>query len=269
MTATILRATTGDGAPVQALDEGRGPALLVVHPGSSDATSWEGVARLLTDEFRVVRVQRRLYEPDATIESPHSMASDAADVLAIAGLLARPLLVGHSSGAVAALEAALASPASFAALALYEPPLPTTSPVAGEAGRQARAALDAGDPVAAMEIHLRDVVGMPQAAVTTMLAMPEARAYFARVAAAQIADNEALDALGVGVERYAALGLPTLLIEGGDSPAHLRERLSDLAAVLPNVVRVVTLAGQGHTAHLAAPDLLADAIRSFAGQVLS
>jgi pimeloyl-ACP methyl ester carboxylesterase len=264
---TILRAVTADGAAVQAIDEGQGPALLVVHPGSSDATSWEGVARLLTDEFRVVRVQRRLYAPGSAIRLPHTMAADAADVLAVAARLERPLVIGHSSGAVAALEAALASPASFSAMALYEPPLATTSPIAGEAGRRARAALYAGDAVAAMEIHLRDVVGMPQAAVTAMLAMPEARAHFARFAAAQIADNEALDALGVGIERYAALALPTLLIEGADSPAHLRERLADLAATLPDVERVVTLAGQGHVAHLMAPDLLADAIRSFARRV--
>jgi len=265
---TVLHALTADGAAVRAIDEGEGPALLVVHPGSSDATSWEPVAGLLTNEFRVVRVQRRLYDPDASTGLPHTMAADAADVLAVAALLARPLVVGHSSGAVAALEAALAAPASFSAMALYEPPLPTTSPVAGEAGRRARAALDGGDPVAAMEIHLRDVVGMPQPAVTTMLANPEARAHFARMAAAQIADDEALDALGVGIERYATLDLPTLLIEGADSPAHLRARLADLAATLPRVERVVTLAGQGHTAHLMAPDRLAEVIRSFARRVL-
>ncbi|HUK78789.1 MAG TPA: alpha/beta hydrolase [Thermoleophilia bacterium] len=265
---TVVHALTGDGDAVEAIDEGQGPALLVVHPGSSDASSWEGVARLLTDEFRVVRVQRRLYAPDGAVRLPHTMAADVADVLAVAALLHHPLVVGHSSGAVVALEAALASPASFAAMALYEPPLATTSPVAGEAGRRARAALDAGDPVAAMEIHLRDIVGMPQAAVTAMLAMPAARAHLARFAAAQIADNEALDALGVGIERYATLDLPALLIEGADSPLHLRTRLADLAATLPNIDRVVTLAGQGHTAHLMAPDLLADVIRSFARRVL-
>ncbi len=265
---TVLHALTDDGAPVWAIDEGQGPALLVVHPGSSDAASWEGVARLLTDEFRVVRVQRRLYAPDAAIRLPHAMAADAADVLAVAARLAHPLVVGHSSGAVATLEAALASPASFAAMALYEPPLATTSPIADEAGARARAALDAGDAVAAMELHLRDIVGMPQAAVAAMFAMPDARAHFERFAAAQIADNEALDALGVGIERYATLELPTLLIEGADSPTHLRKRLADLAATLPNVERVVTLTGQGHVAHLTAPDLLADVIRSFARLVL-
>jgi pimeloyl-ACP methyl ester carboxylesterase len=264
---TILRVTASDGSLVQAIDEGDGPDLLVVHPGSSDASSWDGVARLLTDEFRVVRVQRRLYAFDVPIALPHTVAVDAADVLAVAAELVRPLLVGHSSGAVAALEAALVSPASFRAMALYEPPLATTSPVAGEAGRRARAALDAGDALAAMEIHLRDIVGLPQAAVSAMFASTEARARFTRVAAAQIADDEALDALGVGIERYSELDLPTLLIEGSDSPPHLRQRLADLAATLPNRRPIVTLAGQGHIANLTAPELLASVIRSFARQV--
>jgi len=42
---------------VSAIDEGDGPAILVVHPGGGDASSWDGVARLLSDEFRVVRVR--------------------------------------------------------------------------------------------------------------------------------------------------------------------------------------------------------------------
>jgi pimeloyl-ACP methyl ester carboxylesterase len=251
---------------VSAIDEGDGPAILVVHPGGGDASSWDGVARLLTDEFRVVRVRRRLYAPGAPTTFPHTMALEAADVLAIAARLVRPLLVGHSSGAVVALEAALVSPASFTAMVLYEPPLATTSPIAGEAGVRARAALDAGDEVAAMEIHMRDIVRMPSAAVAAMFAMPEARARFARVAAAQIADNEALDALGVGIERYGALDLPTVLVEGDASPAHLRRRLADLATSLPHVERIVTLPDQGHIAHLTAPDLLADVIRAVARQ---
>lgn len=251
---------------MSALDEGDGPAILVVHPGGGDASSWDGVARLLSDEFRVVRVRRRPYVPDAPTTLPHTTALEAADVLAVAARLVRPLLVGHSSGAVVALEAALVSPASFAAMVLYEPPLATTSPIAGEAGLRARAALDAGDAAAAMEIHMRDIVGMPPAAVTAMFAMPEARARFARVAAAQLADNEALDALGVGIERYGALDLPAVLVEGDASPAHLRRRLADLAALLPRVERIVTLPGQGHIAHLTAPDRLADVIRTAARQ---
>jgi pimeloyl-ACP methyl ester carboxylesterase len=261
----ILRATTADGASVTAIDEGRGPIVLVVHPGGSDATSWDGVARLLTADHRVVRVQRRLYAPDVPIALPHAMATDAADVLAVAAALDGPvLLVGHSSGAVAALEAALADPTPFAALVLYEPPLPTTTLIAGAAGVRARAALDAGDPAGAMEIHLRDIVRMPGDIVTAMFALPGVRAELARFAEPQIAECEALDALGVGIERYAALDRPAVLIEGDASPAHLRARLADLAATLPRVERIVTLPGESHIAHLTAPHLLADVIRETA-----
>jgi len=263
---TELHATSNDGTVITALDDGSGPTVLVVHPGGGDATSWDAVVGPLTADFRMVRIHRRIYAPGATLPRTHSMAVEAADILAVAALLEQPvLLVGHSSGAVAALQAALFAPSSFAAILVYEPPMPTTSPVAGEAGLRARAALDAGDPVEAMRIHMRDIVTMPVAEVEAMFADPRARAYFAAVAAAQITDNETLDALGVGIERFAKLDVPTTLVEGDASPAHLRERTADLAAVLPKA-RVVTLAGQGHIAHMAAPGLLTGLIREVAGQ---
>ncbi|WUW21620.1 alpha/beta hydrolase [Streptomyces sp. NBC_01463] len=265
---TELLAVSGDGHPVTALDEGTGPTLLVVHPGGSDATTWAAVAGRLTDDFRVVRIHRRIYAPGADVVLPHSMALDAADIVAVRELLDSPvLLVGHSSGAVAALEAALIAPDAFAGLLLYEPPMPTRELLAGEAGARARAALDAGDPVEAMRIHMRDIVRMPASTVDEMFADVRVQAAFAAYAPAQIAEDEALDALGVGIDRFAALGTPTTLIEGDLSPAHLRERVSDLAATLPDA-HVVTLPGQGHIAHLTAPGALADVVRETAERVL-
>ncbi|MFD4664119.1 alpha/beta fold hydrolase [Streptomyces halstedii] len=265
---TELHASSADGRTVTALDDGSGPNLLVVHPGGGDATAWDSVARRLTDDFRVVRIHRRIYAPGADITLPHSMAMEAADVLAVAEVVGSPmLLVGHSSGAVAALEAAVLAPSSFAGLFLYEPPLPTRGPIAGEAGARARAALDASDPVEAMRIHMRDIVRMPVSTVDAMFADARVRAAFAAHADAQIADDEAIDALGVGTDRFADLSVPTTLVQGDLSPAHLRERVADLAAVLPNA-RTLTLTGQGHIAHLTAPDALADAVREAAGRVL-
>lgn len=257
-----LRATQ-HGASVTALDEGSGPTLLVVHPGGQDASSWDAVARLLTPHFRVVRVRRRIYLPGAALAA-HSMATEAADILAIAALLAPPIvLVGHSSGAVAALEAALLAPTCFAGMILYEPPLPTTTPIAGPAGPRARAALDAGDPVEAIRIHLRDIVQLPSHIIDAFCNNPLARPVLVATAAPQLADTDAIDALGLGITRYRALSLPTTLIEGDRSPAHLRQRLADLAATLPSAT-IVTLAGQGHIAHVTAPQALADTIRSAA-----
>jgi pimeloyl-ACP methyl ester carboxylesterase len=262
-----LLARSYDGVPVTALDEGGGPTtLLVVHPGGGGAATWDGVSQLLAGDFRVVRIRRRIYVSGADLARPHSMAVEVADIQAIAGLLKPPvILVGHSSGAVAALEAALAAPSSCAGMLLYEPPMPTTSLIAGAAGQRARAALDAGDPAEAMRIHMRDIVRVPAPAVEAMFGNPGVRAAFAAYAAAQITDNEAIDALGIGIERFRALKTPATLVEGDLSPAHLRERVADLALTLPGA-RIVTLAGQGHTAHLTAPGVLADTIRDMAGQ---
>lgn len=261
---TELLVASDDAHTLTALDDGFGPNLLVVHPGGGDATAWDGVTRRLTADYRVVRMHRRIYAPGADIALPHSMAVEAADVVAVAALLDPPvLLVGHSSGAVAALEAALLVPSAFAGLFLYEPPMPTRELIAGAAGGRARAALDAGDPVEAMRIHLRDIVRMPASTVDAMFADEHVRAAFAAQAAAQIADDEAIDALGVGIDRFARLDTPTTFLEGDLSPAHLRGRLADLAATLPHA-RVVTLPGQGHIAHLTAPESVADAVHAWA-----
>jgi pimeloyl-ACP methyl ester carboxylesterase len=261
---TELRAISADGTAVTALAEGSGPTILIVHPGGGDATSWGLVSQRLADAYRTVRIQRRIYAPGAALPPDHSMAVEAADILAILDLLDQPvLLVGHSSGGVAALEAALLAPSALAGILVYEPPMPTRKPIWGEAGRRARAALDAGDPAEAMRIHLRDVVGMPAAQVDALFANPGARSMFAAVAAPQITDGEALDRLGLGIERFTKLEVPVTILEGDDSPAHLRERASDLASALPNS-RLVTLHGQGHAAHLTGPSVLADAVRDAA-----
>ncbi|MFJ4188213.1 alpha/beta fold hydrolase [Kitasatospora sp. NPDC089509] len=265
---TELLAASDDTPPLTALDDGSGPSLLVVHPGGGDATAWDGVIRHLTDDFRVVRINRRIYTPDAEIALPHSMAVEAADILRVARLLDPPvLLVGHSSGAVAALEAALLDPSAFAGLFLYEPPMPTRELIAGEAAARARAALLGGDRVEALRIHLRDIVRMPVGTVDALLADQSLRTALVAHATAQIADDEAIDLLGTGIDRFADLAVPTTLVEGELSPAHLRERLHDLAETLPDA-RTVTFAGQGHVAHLAAPVMLADAIREAAEHVL-
>ncbi|WAL70849.1 alpha/beta hydrolase [Kitasatospora sp. YST-16] len=259
-----LLAPVPGGTPATALlDDGAGPPLLLVHGSAGSPADWDGVLRGLGG-FRTARVRRRRYLPGPGPVPAHPVAVEAADVLAVAALLDRPpLLVGHSSGATVALEAAAARPATFAGLVLYEPPLPVDGPVGGGASRRARAALAAGDRAGAMRIHLGENAGMPPALLEAVFADPAERERLAAGADAQFADLDAIDALGPGTDRYRHLALPVTLLEGADSPRHLRHTLTALAAALPDARRV-TLPGQGHTAHVTGPHLLAAEIRAAA-----
>ena len=260
-----------DGRPIPVTEAGQGPAVLLLHAGSADRSSWAGVAAALAGRFRVLRFDRWTYRDghaDAAPAGADAMAAEVRDVLAVAAAVGeRPLLVGHSSGAVVALESALAAPPAFRGLALYEPPVAVAAPLGGEALRRARAALDAGDPDRAITIHMREIVGAGRLAVAALRRVPPVWQVVRGHAAAQITDDEAIESLGVGLGRYARLDLPVLLLGGGRSPAHLRERLDALAAVLPRLDSVVVLDGQGHLANLRAPGEVARVIAAFADRL--
>ena len=127
------------------IDEGMGRAILVLHGGMGDETSWSRVTDLLRDRFRVVRLTRRQYQ----LEVPRkvTMADEVAQVRAVAATLERPVLVGHSSGAVLALEALVADPDLYAGAVLYEPPIVLDEPLGGAKltpGRDRRGQAGAG-----------------------------------------------------------------------------------------------------------------------------
>jgi pimeloyl-ACP methyl ester carboxylesterase len=252
--------TERDAGGVPFVEQGSsGRSILIVHGGSGDVTSWAGVADRLAPRFRVARFTRHTYRGLAG-----GMADEVGDLLTVADALPGPLVVvGHSSGAVVVLQAALAAPQRFAGMVLYEPPLAVDEPIGGEALVRARRALDAGHPAQAIRIHLGDIVRMPRAAVAFLTWFPPARAAMTRYAAEQIADDEALESLAVGLDRYAAVAARTLLLTGTKSPDHLRQRTAALAQTLPNVDAIVPLAGQGHSANLRAPAAVTAAIADF------
>jgi pimeloyl-ACP methyl ester carboxylesterase len=260
--AVIVEAAAG---PIPAVDQGDGQAVLILHGGSGDLTAWKPVADGLAQRFRVVRFTRPTYRVDPPPGGADAFRREVAEALAVARWIGEPvILVGHSSGAIVGLEAVLADPAPFDALVAYEPPLDAThGPERAQALQRARAALDAGSPLEAMQIHLRDLVGMPDSVVDAMFKAPASREALARFAPGQIADDEMTDALPEGMARFEALTLPVLLLGGENSPDHLQRRSDELASSLPRAPHRVVLAGQGHIAHLQAPDALARAITDF------
>jgi pimeloyl-ACP methyl ester carboxylesterase len=248
-------------------ERGAGPPILLVHAGGSTGAVWLKVATMLAGAFRVLVYDRPTYRTATPPAGAEAMAAEIADLLTVAGAVDEPLVVvGHSSGAVVVLEAALRQ--RFGGLLLYEPPVAVDRPIGGAALRRARAALDRGDPHEAMVVHARDIVGASRLGVLVFRLLPFVGRPLVAHAAGQIADDEALESLGVGVDRYAAVDVPVLLLGGERSPRHLRAGLDALAAVLPRADPVEILAGQGHVATVRAPDQVAAAIAGFAGRVL-
>jgi len=261
---------SSDGTRIHVIEEGQGRPILVVHPGGAGASSWTLVARRLAQRFRVLRFDRRTYRVQGVVDTTATIANEAADIVAIAQDVGDGVvLVGHSSGAVVALEAALVAPSSFAAMALYEPPVAVAKPLGGDALVRAQAALHAGDLGEAMRIHLTDIIEVPARTVRFMSLLPPVRRQTTRFAANQIADDTNLESLGVGIDRYAQLDVPTLLIGGARSPRHLLDRLDALTAVLPRVESTFIFKHQGHLANAFAPYKLAQVIAGFADRVPS
>ncbi|GAA2545758.1 alpha/beta hydrolase [Winogradskya consettensis] len=258
-----MRATAIDNSVAEAVDEGLGTPILVLHGGMGDPSAWERVTARLRHRFRTIRLHRRQYRLD--LPAPVTMADEVEHVAAIASEVDRPLLVGHSSGAVLALEALVADPSLYRGAVLYEPPIVIDEPLGGAKLVPARRALDAGSPGKALSIFLRDVVGMPVPSAA-LAGFVVGRSGYAPRVARQLDDNDQIDALGVRLPAYAKIDLPVLLIGGDRSPAHLASRLDALEKALPRSRRLL-MHGQGHSAELRAPGRVAVAIEKFLDEV--
>lgn len=274
----MITTSSADGTDVHAYEEGHGPAILLIHPGLSDGTRCKKMAEILSKRFRVVRLHRRQYRVDLKADPklggpPCTVAQEVEDVLAVAKRVGEPVVVyGHSSGGVVALEALAASPGSFAGAVIFEPAAVIGSPLSGERGEvleEGRAALAEGRPGKAMAIFLHGAVGLPRWQASMSGAVVALVPKYRRLAPCQLDDLEALDRLGVRLETYGQIKVPTVLLEGGGklNPAHLRERLDALQRVLPHAERVV-MPKRNHGADLRAPGEVARVIETLADRVL-
>ncbi len=260
---------SADGTGIVVAEYGEGHPIVIVHGGMGEAAHWDPVGKLLSPPYRIVGVERRVYGRSGTPQSSHSMAREAEDIAAVLDKLGEPaIVVGHSSGAVATLEAALLHPANLRGIVLYEPPVQIGTPLGGDHQRLAEEALARGDADTAQLIFFRDIVGFSDQMIDRMRS-PMWRGgwdYMMTIMPRQMEDNRAIRALPFDIERYRDIDVPALLLRSTASPQHLQDRLFAVAAVLPNASRV-DLPGEGHNANMSAPQLVADAIAPFAKMV--
>jgi pimeloyl-ACP methyl ester carboxylesterase len=239
--------TSKDGTVIAYWRSGEGPPLMLVHGTAADHNRWAPVLPVFEQRFAVCAVDRRGRGGSGDSDG-YELEREFEDVAAVVDSLGEPaFLLAHSYGALVALEAALLTP-NVRKLVFYDPGIE----VAGEeiyppdVIERLEALLEAGDRDGVVATTMREVAGLPPEVVEHMRSQP---AWQARMDAAHTIPRElrAVKAYRLDPGRFADLGVPTLLLSGGDSPAALRKAAKAVDEALPDS-RVVDMPGQGHAA---------------------
>jgi pimeloyl-ACP methyl ester carboxylesterase len=257
---------SADGTTIAFTRSGSGPALVLVHGGLSDHRAASALLPYLDPHFTVYAFDRRGHGASGKA-GQYAVAREVEDVAAVLSEAGPPRhLFGHSSGAVLALEAALRG-LPIATLALSEPPFildgDRPRPPADLADRLA-ALVVANDPEAALATFLREGMALPEEAVDQIKASPQWGEWLT-VADTVVHDVRIVDQAILPYDRLPGLKTPTLVLQGGASPAWMRAGTAALAKALPEG-RLAVLDGQGHAAAREAPQLLAAELVRFAAR---
>lgn len=256
-----LRTASDDGTRIGFTKVGSGSIpLVLVHGALASGESWMEVAEALAEHCTCYVMDRwgRGGSDDRAEYSIDREVEDISAVLQAAGPDA--YLLGHSSGAIYALETALRSP--IVGLILYEPPLH---------GFYGRFAEDVWEPlrVAAEEERFDDVVSvfladeaeLPDSEITALRETPLWDDMVA-LAPHSVREWAALIHERPPVERYRDVAVPTLLLAGSETTTHPSFATEDLKDTLLDA-RIALLEGQGHLANRMAPDSVAQAVKEF------
>jgi pimeloyl-ACP methyl ester carboxylesterase len=250
-----------DGVRIAYWTSGHGRPLVMVHGSMADHSTLDRVRPLLEPHFTVHAVDRRGRGASGDGHS-YTLDREIWDVTTVVDDIAQrtrgPVwLYGHSFGATCALGAALRT-SSIGRLVLYEPAYRGIFDYpAGFINRLATLIHD-GHPDQAVQVVMRERVGVTAAQLEALQAAPS---WPARVAAAPAIPRElSIDAtLDFDPTPYLTMTTPTVLLLGEHSPAGQQRILTAIDAALPDS-SIVTLPGQEHMAQMTAPHLIADAL---------
>jgi len=259
--------TTPDGCRLAYVAAGTGPTVVFAHGGLVRASSWIGVADMLCDRFTCVLFDQRGHGASDWGGGP-DVAKAAADLLFVVDQVG-PVhaVVGHSYGALVALEAARqAAPGAIPRLAIYEPPLSVGGPImTADVLDRVDAAVAAGDYEHALLLHLgSESGGLSEDEVQAFRGNPMFRPTYTELVIQSPSIAMLRSCLPLDSARpYRSVQAPTLVLLGTASPHEpFRTSAEALLAAMPDV-RLAMLEGQSHTALLMAPHLVADALGSF------
>ncbi|MCA9895813.1 MAG: alpha/beta hydrolase [Anaerolineae bacterium] len=251
-----------NGTTLEYEERGTGETVLLVHGSNGDMRTWAAQMEALSPHYRTVTYSRRFHWPNESISDgvDYSMPQQLDDLEVVIGNLgSEPVhLIGHSYGAFLSLLLAMRSPQLIKSMVLAEPPIFTlflnippappdilkmliSTPLTGLTIMKfvatglipASKAAENNDLDKMLEIFGSAVLGKDVYRNLSPARLEQARA-----------NNFKMELLGSGflplnAEAIQRLQIPTLLINGADSPA-LFHRFNDrLQVLLPNVKRKI------------------------------
>jgi pimeloyl-ACP methyl ester carboxylesterase len=256
-----------DGTEISYDKVGSGPLLIVVAGASQfrmTDTSSAALARMLSDQFAVINYDRRGRGMSGDTP-PYSVQKEIDDIAAlIEANGGRASLLGYSSGAVLAIEAAVAG-LPIDKVVAYEPPIVVEGsgrdPNRGDLVPRLEAALAKGDRREVTRIFFVESVGLSPEMYEGMMNSPSGKGLEA-IAPTLIYDSRIVDGAYPNQkwpERYRTNRVPVLLLDGDQTFPFIPVGVTALSKVLANSNRK-TLPGQGHGPK---PEAIAPAIREF------
>jgi len=250
---------------------GSGEPVLLISPVLADGFLPLLSEPALADRYQLIRYHKRGWVGSTRSLPPVSVATHAADAVALLGHLGVPRahVAGHSSGAAVAAQLALDHPAAVQSLTLLE--LSLLSVPSGEAFfRQVGPAFTAygrGDHEEALAQFMSVVGGVEWAACRALL---DERLPGAVAQAIKDADTffgvelPALTEWVFGPEQAAAIDCPVLSVLGAATHPLWVEVAAFLRSSLPHVEER-TIDGVGHLLHIERSEPVARAMAAFLG----
>jgi pimeloyl-ACP methyl ester carboxylesterase len=263
----VEKVRSKDGTEIAYDRVGDGPALVLVGAAWNDRMSAVPLAELLAGEFTAYTYDRRGRGDSGDI-APYAVEREIEDLTAVietAGGSAYAF--GVSSGASLALEAA-AGGAPISKLAMYEPPYivdDSRPPIPDDYVEHLDQLASEGKRNEILRYFMTAAAGMPAEMAEQMAGSPMAQAmeplahtvaYDGRVMLRGGMNGKPLPKRWTGT-----VTVPALVMDGGASPAWMRNAARALVSILPDV-QYRTLEGQDHAAP---PDVLAPELEDFFG----
>jgi pimeloyl-ACP methyl ester carboxylesterase len=249
--AVVGKAFSKDGTAIAFDRIGNGPPVILIDGALCYRSMGQSgqLAELLAQHFTVFTYDRR-GRGGSGDTAPYAVEREVEDIATLLSEAGGTALVwGMSSGAVLALEAANRL-SGIKKLALYEAPfiVDDTRPTTAGDWDRISAAVAADRRSDAVKLFLKSVgvPGFVRALMPLMIPMwskLKAVAHTLPYDGAIVRDNQRGKPLPVN--RWASVTIPTLVMDGGNSPAWVRHANRSLASVLPNA-QCRTLQGQTH-----------------------